>query len=144
MKIKIRKSDVEKIYNWAIEGLPNESGGLVITRKSAADSDTVEIVEVRSNQNYKPSGAFFQLHPVEFIEAYDSLNNNPESELELRGFWHSHIFLGAYPSGIDLQTFQHEGFIYPIIGIRPNSGDYGFNVFTRKNGEIIKCDLEII
>jgi len=146
MKVKIKRSELEKMKQYAIRGLPNESGGLITLLKTddPSSGQVIEIQSVISCRNHEGSPGWFQCDPQDFINNIMSYNKNPQNREQVRGMWHSHISIPAKPSVIDLRVWKMRDYLYPIIGIKRDSTDYEFNVFyLSEEGDITQCEVEI-
>lgn len=99
MKINLSKSDLKIIEEHSINGLPNESCGILLGK---IREDSLEVEEVITAENELSAPTTFKINP-EFV--CGKIDEAEEKGLELVGFYHSHPKIPAYVSPRDM-TFM--------------------------------------
>lgn len=96
-RIKISKSELDKIRSHGEETYPEECCGVLIGTKNSP----IEITEVRkmTNTNAGSRNTRYNIDPMELLRLEDELD---ERELEMIGIYHSHPNHPSKPSEYDL------------------------------------------
>lgn len=112
LKLKLPDSTHARIEDWANEGYPNETCGLLIGKKIGEAIEVSDAIAAR-NLNVERAHDRFELDPRDFLAADGKAR---AANLELVGCWHSHPDHPARPSATD-REFAWSGWSYIIASV---------------------------
>ncbi|MBQ8666777.1 MAG: M67 family metallopeptidase [Lachnospiraceae bacterium] len=130
MKITIKKSDYDKIYEHALGERPNEACGLI----AGYDRDgTRHIQKVYLLTNVDHTNEHFSIDPKEHLAAVKDMRANSLAPL---GNWHSHPESPSRPSEEDKRLANDSSASYLILSLE-KEGEPVLNAFhiEGKEGE---------
>ncbi len=142
MKITIRQSDFNKIYEHALSERPDEACGLIsgIDREDGVR----EIKKVYLLTNIDHTNEHFSIDPKEHLKAIKDMRAN---DLKPLGNWHSHPESPSRPSEEDKRLANDSSASYLILSLMED-GEPVLNAFhvegREGEREVRKEELEII
>ncbi len=137
MKIRLKKSDFEKLLSHAQKELPNEACGL-IAGHIGGNEKTIE--EVYLLTNIDRSNEHFSLDPKEQLAAVKDMRAKGLTPL---GNWHSHPESPSRPSEEDKRLAYDSSASYLILSLMDKSAPV-LNSFHIENNESEKEELIIV
>jgi proteasome lid subunit RPN8/RPN11 len=109
--VKMKKSDYEKILNYCIEGLPNESCGLL---GGTVEGNVKTVSKVYLLTNTDASNEHFSMNPKEQFAALKDARSNG---LSIIGNFHSHPESPSRPSEEDKRLAYDSTIEYLILSL---------------------------
>ncbi len=109
--VKMKKSDYEKILNYCIEGLPNESCGLL---GGTVEGNVKTVSKVYLLTNTDASNEHFSMDPKEQFAALKDARSNG---LSIIGNFHSHPESPSRPSEEDKRLAYDSTIEYLILSL---------------------------
>ena len=112
MKVEIKRSDYNRMYEYALKELPNEACGLIagIDRPDG----TREITKVYLLTNIDNTNEHFSIDPKEQL---DSIKDMRALEIKPLGNWHSHPESPSRPSKEDKRLANDSKASYLILSL---------------------------
>ncbi len=112
MKVEIKRSDYNRMYEYALKELPNEACGLIagIDRPDG----TREITKVYLLTNIDNTNEHFSIDPKEQL---DSIKDMRALEIKPLGNWHSHPESPSRPSEEDKRLANDSKASYLILSL---------------------------
>ncbi|MBR1796513.1 MAG: M67 family metallopeptidase [Clostridiales bacterium] len=141
MKIYLKKSDYEKILEYAVSELPNEACGLIagiIRNDGEEEIRNIEKVYLLTNTDH--SNEHFSLDPKEQLQSIKDMRENGLTPL---GNWHSHPESPSRSSQEDIRLAFDKNANYLILSLMDRSNPV-LNSFHVENGESTKEELIFI
>lgn len=136
-RIKLYRTEYEKMLSEALKERPNEACGLIAGKVS---DDGIKIVsKVYLLHNTDQSAEHFRLDPEEQLAA---VNDMRKHGLEPFGNWHSHPETPSRPSEEDIRFAYDRNAVYMILSLAKAVPE--LNGFHIENGEVRKEILEVI
>ncbi|MBQ6128446.1 MAG: M67 family metallopeptidase [Lachnospiraceae bacterium] len=123
MKITIKRSDFDKIYEHALSLRPDEACGLVAGKQAADGSRTIEKVYLLTNTDH--TSEHFTIDPREHLNAVKDMRANGITPL---GNWHSHPASPSRPSEEDKRLANDSLASYLILSLE-KKGEPVLNAF---------------
>ncbi len=123
MKITIKRSDFDKIYEHALSLRPDEACGLVAGKQAADGSRTIEKVYLLTNTDH--TSEHFTIDPREHLNAVKDMRANGITPL---GNWHSHPASPSRPSEEDKRLANDSLASYLILSLE-KEGEPVLNAF---------------
>jgi [CysO sulfur-carrier protein]-S-L-cysteine hydrolase len=105
--IRITDLQRQEILQHCLAERPNEACGLLGGR-----GDRVEKVYPARNKEQSP--VRYEVDPADLIRIFRELD---DSDLELVGIFHSHVFTEAYPSQTDIRLAYYPDAIYLLVSL---------------------------
>ncbi len=138
MSLKLKKSDYDKMLKHCVDGLPNESCGLLAGRTDGGEK-IVEKIYLLSNVDESPE--HFSMDPKEQLAAVKDARANG---LTLIGNFHSHPESPSRPSEEDKRLAYDTSMEYLILSLedKVNPVLRAFEIDNEKN--VTKNEIEII
>jgi len=135
MVLKIRKLNLNNIFQHARKCYPMESCGILLGRK-AGEGKNVE--KVCTTSNILASASEYQIDPTEQLKIFEEAEREG---LDLLGFYHSHSYWEPFWSEIDNERSKlWTGYSYLIVSLESGS----FNSYVRKENMAEKEEVTII
>jgi [CysO sulfur-carrier protein]-S-L-cysteine hydrolase len=106
-KIHLTEAQRDEIFRHCLAERPNEGCGLLGGR-----GERVEKVYLTRNKEQSPIR--YEVEPADLIRVFRDLD---DSDLELVGIFHSHVFSDAYPSQTDLRLAFYPDAVYLIVSL---------------------------
>jgi proteasome lid subunit RPN8/RPN11 len=103
-----------RLRNWAREGYPQESCGLMVGRQNGERVQVHEVVRAR-NLNFARAHDRYELDPEDYLATERMARG---AGLEIVGVWHSHPDHPAQPSETD-RAAAWQGWSYLIASVNP-------------------------
>ena len=142
MKITIKRSDFDKIYEHALSLRPDEACGLVAGKQAADGSRTIEKVYLLTNTDH--TSEHFTIDPREHLNAVKDMRANGITPL---GNWHSHPASPSRPSEEDKRLANDSLATYLILSLE-KEGEPVLNAFhiegPEDNRTVSKEELIIV
>ena len=142
MKITIKRSDFDKIYEHALSLRPDEACGLVAGKQVADGSRTIEKVYLLTNTDH--TSEHFTIDPREHLNAVKDMRANGITPL---GNWHSHPASPSRPSEEDKRLANDSLASYLILSLE-KEGEPVLNAFhiegPEDNRTVSKEELIIV
>ncbi len=142
MKITIKRSDFDKIYEHALSLRPDEACGLVAGKQAADGSRTIEKVYLLTNTDH--TSEHFTIDPREHLNAVKDMRANGITPL---GNWHSHPASPSRPSEEDKRLANDSLASYLILSLE-KEGEPVLNAFhiegPEDNRTVSKEELIIV
>ena len=134
--LKIKKHDLQRIYDHCDQAYPDEACGILAGR----DRNVEKIYEMT---NAKPSPSYYEMDPAEQLRVMKEIR---QTGMELVGIYHSHTSSSAYPSNTDVKQAyfpetlypNYPGAVYLIVTLmdRKNPGARGFTIEENAIAEV--------
>ena len=142
MKITIKRSDYDKIYEHALSLRPDEACGLVAGKQADDGSRTIEKVYLLTNMDH--TSEHFTIDPREHLNAVKDMRANGITPL---GNWHSHPASPSRPSEEDKRLANDSLASYLILSLE-KEGEPVLNAFhiegPEDNRTVSKEELIIV
>ena len=113
MKIIIKRSDFDKILEYALSQRPDEACGLIAGKESEDGSRSIEKVYLLTNTDH--TNEHFSIDPKEQLAAVKDMRANGLVPL---GNWHSHPASPSRPSAEDKRLAYDENASYLILSLQ--------------------------
>jgi len=113
MKITIRKSDFDKILNYALSQLPDEACGLIAGSEKEDGGREIRKVYLLTNTDH--TNEHFSIDPKEQLQAVRDMR---AEGLKPLGNWHSHPETPARPSEEDKRLANDKHATYLILSLQ--------------------------
>lgn len=123
MKITIKRSDFDKMYEHALGQRPDEACGLVAGKQAADGSRTIEKVYLLTNTDH--TSEHFTIDPREHLNAVKDMRSHGITPL---GNWHSHPASPSRPSEEDKRLANDSLASYLILSLE-KEGEPVLNAF---------------
>lgn len=112
MKITIKRSDFDKLYEYALRERPDEACGLIAGTESEDGSRRIEKVYLLTNTDH--TNEHFSIDPKEQLAAVKDMRANGLTPL---GNWHSHPETPSRPSEEDKRLANDSRATYLILSL---------------------------
>jgi proteasome lid subunit RPN8/RPN11 len=137
MTIVLNKSDYDKIYKHAVDGLPNEACGLL----GGYEEDGKHVVtDVYLLTNIDASREHFSMDPKEQLAAVKDIRSKGK---QLLGNFHSHPESPSRPSKEDIRLAYDSKIHYLILSLMEEDNPV-LNSFHIEKDEVTKEELVIV
>ena len=141
LKVLLKKSDYEKILQYAISELPNEACGLLAGTDEESDGERVRRIEkVYLLTNTDQSNEHFTLDPKEQLRSVQDMRKENLSPL---GNWHSHPESPSRSSDEDIRLSYDKNASYFILSLMDKDNPV-LNSFHVENGISTPEELVIL
>ncbi len=117
MMIKIRFKDLEKIVSQCREEEPIEACGILAGNIRDLNGKIVkEVLKIYNCRNELNSSTEYKIGAEEQFKIFSEIS---DLDLDLLGFYHSHLYNSSKPSKIDEERANYYGYSYLIIALHP-------------------------
>jgi proteasome lid subunit RPN8/RPN11 len=131
-KIVLTEAQRDEIFRHCLAERPNEGCGLLGGR-----GERVEKVYLTRNKEQSP--VRYEVEPADLIRVFRDLD---DSDLELVGIFHSHVFSEAYPSQTDLRLAFYPDAVYLVVSLA-NEREPVVRGYTIVNGKIDEIGVTV-
>lgn len=132
----LKKADYQKIYNHAVEGLPNEACGLLGGYEENGNQIVTDVYLLR---NVDESNEHFSMDPAEQLAAVKDIRSKSR---QLLGNFHSHPESPSRPSQEDIRLAYDSKMHYLILSLMDEKNPV-LNSFHIEKGEVTKEELSV-
>lgn len=132
----LKKADYQKIYNHAVEGLPNEACGLLGGYEENGNQIVTDVYLLR---NVDESNEHFSMDPAEQLAAVKDIRSKGR---QLLGNFHSHPESPSRPSQEDIRLAYDSKMHYLILSLMDEKNPV-LNSFHIEKGEVTKEELSV-
>ncbi|MBD3230329.1 MAG: hypothetical protein GF329_19275 [Candidatus Lokiarchaeota archaeon] len=139
-RIKIRRSHLNILNEWALECAPMEAPALLVGKvETKNNGELIAIVsDVYPMPNIEQSTVRFQIDPEEYYKIFQAAEE--ENKL-IVGIFHSHP-MEAKPSGVDLPFMKLHGNIWVILSTTQQENR--LKAYQYINDRLNKIKIEIV
>ncbi|MDQ1279209.1 MAG: [CysO sulfur-carrier protein]-S-L-cysteine hydrolase [Thermoproteota archaeon] len=120
MMIRIKLSDLEKIFFHCSEELPIEACGILAGKNRSCEGVAIkEVLKVYNCKNELYSPTEFRIRAEEQFKIFSEIE---DLDLRLLGFYHSHVshpYTFSRPSSVDEERANYIGYSHLIITLNP-------------------------
>jgi proteasome lid subunit RPN8/RPN11 len=135
MRLLMSHQNLKKVELDARARATVEACGILVGNRGVED---FEVVEAVATSNMADSSARFEINPEDL---YQAIKGSEAKNLEVIGFYHSHLGYGAWPSSVDLDRMKlFPDLVWLICDISPEGAE--FKAFMMRGEKLV--ELEII
>jgi len=135
MVLKIRKLDLDNIFQHTKKCYPKEACGILLGRKIGEQKNVEKVCNTR---NILDSASEYQIDPTEQLKIFKEAEREG---LDILGFYHSHPFLAPFWSETDNERSKlWKGYSYLIVSPKSSS----FKSYVKKENIAEKEEVTIL
>ncbi len=141
MKITIKKTDFDKIYEHALSVCPEEACGLIAGEDTENDTRVIKKVYLLTNTDH--TNEHFTIDPKEQLSAIRDMRANGLKPL---GNWHSHPQSPSRPSEEDKKLANDSKASYLILSLMDEDRPVlnAFHIESQNGGKIVRKEEVMI
>jgi len=139
--LTIHKADLQRVFEHALAGYPNEACGMLAGKNG-------KVEKIYAMRNAKPGPDYYEMDAEEQFRVMKDIR---DSGLDMIGLFHSHPTGRAYPSSVDVEQAYWPGTqlpnypdaVYVIVSLmdRGNPVARGFSI---EEGKVTEVPLSVI
>ncbi len=131
-KITLMACQRQEIFRHCLAQRPNEACGLLAGR-----GERVERVYLARNKEQSP--VRYEIDPADLIRIFRDID---DSDLELVGIFHSHVFTQAHPSQTDVRLAYYPDALYLLVSLM-NEREPVLRAYTILDGQISEVEVVV-
>ena len=131
-RITLKESQRQEIFRHCLAERPNEACGLLAGR-----GERVERVYPARNREQSP--VRYEIDPADLIRIFRDID---DSDLELVGIFHSHVFTQAYPSQTDVRLAYYPDALYLLVSLM-NEREPVLRAYTILDSQISEVEVVV-
>jgi proteasome lid subunit RPN8/RPN11 len=131
-RITLKESQQQEIFRHCLAERPNEACGLLAGR-----GERVERVYPARNREQSP--VRYEIDPADLIRIFRDID---DSDLELVGIFHSHVFTQAYPSQTDVRLAYYPDALYLLVSLM-NEREPVLRAYTILDSQISEVEVVV-
>jgi proteasome lid subunit RPN8/RPN11 len=131
-RITLKESQRQEIFRHCMAERPNEACGLLAGR-----GERVERVYPARNREQSP--VRYEIDPADLIRIFRDID---DSDLELVGIFHSHVFTQAYPSQTDVRLAYYPDALYLLVSLM-NEREPVLRAYTILDSQISEVEVVV-